>query len=527
MQINQNPNTRVRVIPARKRTSRNAENPDGKKKRIGVYIRVSTESDMQASSFELQMSYFTDFVNSNPNWVLAGTYADHGISGTSTKNRIEFNRMIQDAKAGKLDYIITKSISRFARNTLDCLKFIRMLKEIDVGVWFQKENIDTLDSKSELVLSLISSLSQEEARQVSENTKWSIQRMFQAGKFHCPTTYFLGYETDEDENIVINEEQAKIVRRIFDSFLEGKGTATIARELMKDKVLTARANKKWTGDAVYKILKNEKYMGHVLAQKTVTLDFLTHKRVRNTDIQPQYFIKNAIPPIISEEDWNVVQQELKRRNEMLRNPDKKYSMRFSGTATFSNKLFCGECGRPVVRRRLTSHSKDREKFHFTAWQCRVAAHLDPEFKGCHSKYVWEEDLEQAFMNVLIELKNNKDIAIKEVKKIIDESSITEAEEERLQELKVKIDKITDRISDLATQGNSRNDAIYDATMRHMIYEQEILQLEYDGLDENKQESRYLQKSFDELVHILEQIKEETDKFSNEIFIKTIEKSNYL
>src|SRR5690554_1525411 len=139
---------------------------------------------------------------------------------------------------------------------------------------------------------------------------------------------------------------------------------------------------------------------------------------------------------------------------MLRNPDKNYSMRYSGTATFSNKLFCGECGRPVIRRRLTSHIKDRERFHFTAWQCRVAAHLDKEFKDCKSKYVWEEDLEQTFMNVLIDLKNNKAQAIMEAKKVINEASITEEEEKRLQELKEKIEKITDRISELATQGNS-------------------------------------------------------------------------
>ncbi|MGF7184900.1 hypothetical protein GGQ84_000985 [Desulfitispora alkaliphila] len=162
---------------------------------------------------------------------------------------------------------------------------------------------------------------------MSENTKWGVQKRFQQGRVHMPTTYFLGYDTDKDGNIVIDEEQAAVVRRIFKEFLEGKGTPTIAKGLMKDGILTARGNKKWTGDGVYKILKQEKYQGHCLAQKTV-------------------------PAIISEEDFNVVQQELKRRNKMLRDPDNKYRQTYSGKAPFSNKFFCGECGRPVIRRRL-------------------------------------------------------------------------------------------------------------------------------------------------------------------------------
>lgn len=404
-----------------------------------------------------------------------------------------------------------------------CLKNVRMLKEIGVGVWFQKENIDTLDSKSELILSLISSLSQEEARSISENTKWSIQRMFQAGKIHCPTTYFLGYDTDEDGNIIIDEKQAKVVKRIFESFLSGKGTSTIARELMEDGILTARGNKKWTGDAVYKILKNEKYMGHCLAQKTVTLDFLTHKRVKNDDIQPSYFIKNSLPRIISEEKWYEVQEELKRRNALLRDPDNKYSMRYSGTATFSNKLFCGECGRPVVRRRLTSHTKNYQKVHFTAWQCRVAAHLDKDFKGCNSKYVWEDDLEEAFMILLYEIKDNKSQAIEKCQEMIAEYALTDEEEQRLADLTLKLERVADRISELATRESNRNDAIYDASMRHLIYEQEILQLEFDGLNEKQQESQYYLNHLDELIYFLDNLKDDDTEFNEEIFLKTIEK----
>ena len=518
-----NTGPKVTVIPARLRTARNEENPDGQKKRIGVYVRVSTDSPTQATSYDLQIAYFKEYVQKNPNWELVDIFADEGITGTSTKDRLGFNRMIKRCKKKEIDYILTKSISRFARNTLDCLYYIRMLKELGIGIFFQKENLDTLDSKSEMILTIISSLAQEESRSISENTKWGVQKRFQQGKVHIPTTYFLGYDTDEDGNIVVDEEQAKVVRRIFSEYLSGKGSSTIAKDLMRDGVLTARGKPVWTSDSVRKILKNEKYMGHCLAQKTVTLDYLTHKRVKNRDHQPQFFVKNTHPAIISEEDWNAVQQEFKRRNHMLHDPDGKYRMGFSSVAPFSNKFFCGECGRPVVRRRLRTHSKDREKIYFSAWHCRVACKLDKEFKDCKSKYVWEEEIEKAFMKLLYDLKENKEKVIEDTNRAIDGCSLTEEEELRLEELSIQIERITNRISEMASREPSRNDSIYDATMRQLMYEQEILQIEYEGLDENKQEGIYLKNNLEEFLEYLDEINEPTDDFRTDIFLNTVEK----
>ena len=344
--------------------------------------------------------------------------------------------------------------------------------------------------------------------------------MFQAGKIHCPTTYFLGYKTNEEGDIVIDDEQAEVVRTIFKSFLNGKGTPTIARELMKKGVLTARGNKKWTGDAVYKILKNEKYMGHCLAQKTVTVDFLTHKRIPNKNLEPQYLIKNSLPKIISEDDWNAVQQELKRRSKMLHDPDEKYRMTYSGVSPFSNKLFCGQCGRPVIRRRLTSQ-KNKEKYHFTAWHCRVAAGKDPKLKDCRSQYVWEEELEKSFMNLLYEMKENRDKVIKDARKVIKSCSLTKAEEKRLKELEKQMDAVGNRISELSARESTTNDTIYEATLNHLIYEQEILQLEYDGLNDNRQESLFKEKKLEELLNYLDELKE--PDFNDKIFIHTVEK----
>lgn len=320
------------------------------KKRVCAYCRVSTEEESQATSYDLQVSYYTDYIKRNSSWKFAGVYADEGISGTSTKNREQFLQMIQDCRDGKIDYIITKSISRFARNTLDCLQYIRELKNLPkpVGVFFEKENLDTLDGKSEFFLTILSSIAQEESRTISENTKWGIQKRFQQGKAHCPTTYFLGYDTDENGKLVINEEEAAIVRRIYREFLSGKGSKVIAKGLMKDGIRTIRGNKNWTSNAVYRMLTNEKYCGDILMQKSVTIDFLTHKRVPNEGHQPQYFIQDHHPAIIPKEDWHAVQEELKRRSDLFHDPDGKYRQKYSGRMPFSNVLFCAECGRPVL-----------------------------------------------------------------------------------------------------------------------------------------------------------------------------------
>ena len=269
-------------------------------------------------------------------------------------------------------------------------------------------------------------------------------------------------------------------------------------------------------------MPNEKYMGHCLAQKSVTVDFLTHRRVRNKDHQPQYFNRNTHPAIISEEDWYAVQEELDRRNKMLRDPDEKYRMCYSGISPFSNRLFYGECGRPVTRRRMTSTRKG-QKYYFTTWHCRAACKRDKEFQDCNSQYVWEASLEIEFMKVLYELKQDKENLIADVNDAVDESSLTEVEEARLQELENQIDRVSDQISQLSEREMATQDPLYEANLRHLIYEQEILQMEHDGLYKNKQESIYLQKNLEMLIGYLYLAPKEDTKFNSEAFVKTIER----
>ncbi|WP_368277583.1 recombinase zinc beta ribbon domain-containing protein [Heliorestis convoluta] len=246
---------------------------------------------------------------------------------------------------------------------------------------------------------------------------------------------------------------------------------------------------------------------------------MNHKRVPNRDILPQYYIKDHHPAIISEEEFQAVQQEIKRRYNMRKDPDGKYRMNYSGKAPFSNKLFCGHCGRPVVRRRLTSQTNG-EKYLFSAWQCRVPVGRDPDFKGCNGRYVWEVDLEDCFTELLREMRNNRDEVIADAEQAIADKRLSEKEQARFEELEKQLEAVTNRISDLASREMGSADALYDATLRHLIFEQEILKQEYDALKDKKEGSLYFQKHLEVLLEYLDQLPK---RFSDEIFIKTVER----
>lgn len=235
----------VTMIPATKIVGTLRINAEEKPKlRVAAYCRVSTDSDEQTSSYEVQVEHYTNFINNNSEWELAGIYADDGISGTSTKNREEFNRLIQDCMDNKIDKIITKSISRFARNTLDCLKYIRQLKEKNIPVFFEKENIDTMDSKGEIMLTIMASLAQQESQSLSQNVKLGFQYRYQQGEITVNHNRFLGYTKDEDGHLIIEPTEAEVVKRIFKEYLEGSSLIQIARNLEADGVLTEAGNKK-------------------------------------------------------------------------------------------------------------------------------------------------------------------------------------------------------------------------------------------------------------------------------------------
>ena len=394
----------ITVIPAKTNRSSLAENLEPKKKRVAAYCRVSTDQEEQLSSYEAQVNYYTNYIENHPDYECAGIYADEGISGTSTKKREQFNRMIEDCKAGKIDMIITKSISRFARNTLDCLNFVRLLKDLGIGVMFEKENIFTLDSKGEVLLSILSSLAQDESRSISENSTWGIRRRFEQGRLFINTTKFLGYDKDKNGNLVINEKQAKIVRRIYKEFLDGKGANRIARDLEKDRVPNWHGKAKWYENSIRGILTNEKYKGDALLQKTYTVDFLNKKREENTGQVPRYYVEDSHPAIIDQEMWEAVQLEMERR----RNYALEYGIQKLEYATtdnpFAGRVICGSCGQ-VFGRKVWNSTDDR--FRRIIWRCNGKYPVKGK-KGCDSKHIDDGVLYQAFISVFNTLVENKE-----------------------------------------------------------------------------------------------------------------------
>ena len=374
----------VNIIPPKPVVGNTIKKADKPKLRVAAYCRVSTDSDEQATSYEAQIEHYTDYISTNPEWSLAGVYADDGISGTDTKKRDEFNRMIDDCNAGNIDMIITKSISRFARNTLDCLKYIRKLKDINIPVYFEKESINTMDAKGEVLLTIMASLAQQESQSLSQNVKLGLQYRYQQGKVQVNHNRFLGYTKDEDGNLVIDPEQAEVVRRIYREYLSGYSMDGIAKGLESDGILTGAGKKKWYPTTVKKILMNEKYYGDALLQKTYTTDFLSKKRVRNTGIVPQYYVENDHEAIIPKELYLLVQEEMFRRKSVKGADGSKTC--YSGKHYFSQIVVCGECGEFYRRVHWSNHGKK-----VVMWRCKKRMELKEEAKGWKQELPWEKD----------------------------------------------------------------------------------------------------------------------------------------
>ncbi len=388
-----------------------AATPVTSKKRVAGYARVSTELESQEGSYELQCQHYTDYINEHEDWTLVKVYADEGKTGTSTRRRTEFRQMIKDAEEGKIDLIITKSISRFARNTVDCLETVRKLKSLPkpVGVYFEKENIDSLDGKSELILTILSSLAQDESRSISENIKWSFQKLYEQGYVNCPTCRLLGYDTvinhtTGEKKIVIEPVGASVVKLIYDEFLAGKGYSEIAHRLEQLGAKTGAGRTKWSESAIRRILANEKYVGDVITQKGFTRDFLTHERLRNDGQLPQYIAEGHHEAIIDRDTWNRAQERLRQGLSNLpagngaTTAETRQHQHHSNRTVFSTRLYCANCGAKLLRRSTITSQAWRGEKRYYIWRCRNA-----EGRGqgeCSCSSIPELVLEQTFMEML-------------------------------------------------------------------------------------------------------------------------------
>ena len=342
-------------------------------------------------------------------------YADEGISATNTKKRDAFNRLIQDCRAGKVDRILVKSISRFARNTLDCIKYVRELKELGVGVTFEKENIDSLDSKGEVLLTILSSLAQDESRSISENATWGIRKKFERGEVRVNTTKFMGYDKDENGRLIINPGQAETVKFIYEKFLEGYSPESIAKYLNDNEIpgWTGKAN--WYPSAIQKMLQNEKYKGDALLQKTFTVDFLTKKRVQNDGQVNQYYVENSHEAIIDKDTWELVQLELTRRKDFREEHQLKAYIMQNDDNPFTTKVFCAECGSAFGRKNWTT-SRGKRK----VWQCNNRYRVKGQI-GCLNNHIDEETLEKAVVMAVELLSENVDLLHGKWNKILEEN----------------------------------------------------------------------------------------------------------
>lgn len=301
----------VEVIPAKEKdpSQKNAV------QRVAAYCRVSTYEESQAGSFELQVQHYREMIARNPMWEMVDIYSDEGISGTSMARRVGFQRMIEDCQLGKIDLIVTKSVSRFSRNLLDCVEVIRRLKALDppVGVFFENEGLNTAESKNEFTLGVMSLVAQGESEAKSAAITWSIMQRFEKGIPIIPTHNLLGFDKDPYGKVIIVEEEAFIIRFIYESYVNGSNAREIAAALNDARIPTVTGKSEWKSSGIYRILRNEKYCGDVLMQKTFTVDCFTHKKKRNTGQRPQYRLRNAIPAIIPRKRWEKVQEYLKQR----------------------------------------------------------------------------------------------------------------------------------------------------------------------------------------------------------------------
>ena len=384
----------VEVIPATWNPT-DESSREIRKLRVAAYCRVSTELEQQQSSYDIQIEYYTRHIMQNPNWIFAGVFADDGRSATNTFRRDDFNQLMDQCLKGKVDMVITKSISRFARNTVDCISWVRKLKEKNVAVYFEKENLNTLDDSTEMILTILSSQAQEESRAISTNVKWGYARKFEKGESTRQRSY--GFRKAPTGEMCIVEEEAAVIRNMARWFLDGDSLERIKHRLEEAGIETTTGKKTWSTGTIYNILTNEKIMGDVLLQKTFTADYLTKRRVKNSGQQKQYYVKNHHEAIIPKTVYYKIQEEIARRSSLKKAGTRKgktaqgvYSSKYALTGI----MVCNECG---AHYRRTTWAKNGKKV--IVWRC--INRLEHGTKRCHeSPTLKEEVIQEAIMGKL-------------------------------------------------------------------------------------------------------------------------------
>lgn len=478
-----------------------------RKKRVCAYARVSTDSDEQLNSFESQKQYYTEKIQSNPDWEFVGIYADEGISGTQVKNRVQFQKMIDDALNGKIDIILAKSISRFARNTVDTLENARKLSEKKVDVYFEKENIHTLDLDSELFLTFFSAFAQSESESLSQNVKLGLKAKMKrgepTGKAEC-----YGYTWNkETKQLEVNEEQAKVVRMIFNWYISGDGGRVIAKKLNKLGIKTYTGSK-WSQATISDIIRQEKYVGDTCGQKYYSVSPITHKKVKNYGEKEKYYARGTHEAIISRDTWDKAQTIINKRSEACSfNKGSKYKSRYTRKYAFSSKIRCAYCGKNYIRKQ-SSKTKPTDEYNIY-WICYSRSY---DSKSCQdSIWIREEYLEEAFVelynNIILNKHKTKDKLLNAILEIVNDDSNKVV----IRELYDKKEKLELRLSNLIDMklDDIKHKDIYNAK------ESEI----YEELSNIKEQIKVKENELEENQNINSKIKQIEDYFDEPVLLK--------
>ncbi len=489
-------NMRIVVIPAKSRN----EIQRTTRLKVAAYCRVSTDQEEQESSYEAQISYYTEKIVKNAEWQMAGIFADEGITGTQAKKRPEFQKMIRLCRQRKIDLVLTKSLSRFARNTVDSLKYIRELKALGIAIVFEKENLNTLETDTEMMLTIMSCFAQAESESISKNVSWGIRQSFKSGNVPMQYARLLGYRKGDDDKPEIVPEEAEVVKEIYRFYLDGMSLNMIVDRLNEKGLTTKGGNSPYRKEVVQRILTNEKYTGDALLQKTYVTDCITKKTRKNNGELPMYLVKNHHEPIISCTDFNRVQEEMARRSakrviadKLTKGEQGKYSAKYA----LSELLICGECG--AHYRRVTWTAKG---FKEIKWRC--ISRIQYGKKKCHnSPTIDEQVLHRAIVNAINEFCEVKDDVSKVLRESISEvlgpnqNGSVQAAQQRIDKLARNIDELIK----LATVPESAQSAMTD--IAKLSDEMKMLR-EFIEVEKSKQAAtKYCSDELSKVLHRLE------------------------
>ena len=492
-----------------------------RQKRVAAYCRVSTDSDEQLTSYNNQMKVYTEMIAANKEWEFAGLYADEGISGTRADKRPQFKKMIDDCLKGKIDMIITKSVSRFARNTVECLDYVRMLKEKGIGIYFEEQNIDTLKNDSELYLVIYAGFAQSESESISKNITWTHRKKFEEGKPIFMYSRMLGYQRGEDGNPEIVPEEADLVRRIFDMYLAGKSTDEIASIMQAENIVIPNKNLNFSKSMIIRMLKNEKYCGDCILQKTVTLDPISKKRKANEGEAPMWLVENSHPAIITREVFNRTQEETSRRNAKAP-ASQKTSLTATGKHSkyaLTDVLMCGECGSRFRRVTWTARGNKR-----IVWRC--ISRLDYGKKYCpESITVSEKGLQEAIVRALNKFNaEDESTYLMLMKSTIGDAIGLNGGSDEIDLLERRIDALNKRMLDLVSESiQEGNDAeSYEEEFKSISMQIEQLSSRITAIRESESNDGEVQARIKEIQNTIEKRKENKDVYDDSIVRQMVE-----